>query len=59
MGPQYPVSLNLTPRAWRALLYLCNLTEEVDPERVMVDALIAEARARGWEDPEGAGQWQD
>ena len=55
MEPQYPVCVNLTPRAWRALVYLRSLAEEVDPELLMIDALIAEARARGWKDSEAAG----
>jgi len=49
---QYPICMNLTPRAWSALVYLRSLAEEVDPERLMIDALITAARAQGWNDPD-------
>jgi len=44
--PKYPICMNLTPRVWSALVYLRGLSEEVD-----LEALMAEARSRGWTDP--------
>ena len=57
MEPKYPICMNLTPRVWSALVYLRGLSEEVDPEALMTEALLAEARSRGWPDPKpGSGR---
>ncbi len=51
MENQYPICMNLDPETWSALVYLRSLSEDVDPERLMAEALLRAARERGWEEP--------